>query len=411
MGGDIRQEVYIELPKGFETEKTGKLNKSLYGLKSSPKDWNLKFNNVMLKLGFRRSENDYCLYVKIAKAYKLYLLLYVDDVLLAGSSIEEVQQTKSILTREFKVKDLGQMKRYLGISFLRRNECMLLNQTDYLKRVLEKFGMENCKPVATPMEVNFQHEILKRDKSDNEEIETKCRKAIGCLMYAMLCTRPDLSVSISILSRYQACASEELWQALKRVFRYISGTLDFSLTFNCKVFKHCIEGYADSDWAGDRVDRKSTSGYVFKVLGCTVSWSSKKQLSVALSSTESEYVALSSACSEACWLQRLYEDFDIRNDCDGSEGDESRRGKSVIIYEDNQSAIKVSKNPEQHTRMRHIDVRHHFIREKVSEGTVEVKYLPTHEQVADVLTKPLGWVLFGEFRKHLGVIKMQSESR
>lgn len=376
----------------------------------SPKDWNLKFNNVVLKLGFRRSENDYCLYVKITEAYKLYLLLYVDDVLLAGSSIEEIQRTKSILKGEFKVKDLGHMKRYLGISFLRKNDCMLLNQTDCLKRVLEKFGMENCKPVATPMEANFQHELLKGDKPENEEMENKCRKAIGCIMYAMLCTRPDFSVSISILSRYQACASKGLWQALKRVLRYIKGTLDYSLAFNCKNFKHYIEGYADSDWAGDGVDRKSTSGYVFKVLGCTISWSSKKQLSVALSSTESEYVALSSACSEACWLKKLCEDFDVKSEgdeskCDETEGDESRRDKSVIIYEDNQSAIKVSKNPEQHTRMRHIDVRHHFIREKVSEGIVEVKYLPTYEQIADVLTKPLGWVLFGEFRKHLGVIE------
>lgn len=212
-------------------------------------------------------------------------------------------------------------------------------------------------------------------------------------MYAMICTRPDLCISISILSRYQSCASEELWVCLKRILRYVKGSLNCSLVFqkgtSCDASMIC--GYVDSDWAGDKVDRKSTAGYVFKVFGCSVSWASKKQSSVALSTTEAEYVALSLAASEACWLQYMLKDFKL-----------GERVK-VKLFEDNQSAIKVCKSPYYHNKLKHIDIRVHFIRNKIREGNIEVVYLSSREQLGDLLTKPLGKSLFEDFRRGIGL--------
>lgn len=269
---------------------------------------------------------------------------------------------------------------------------IIINQTNYLKNILTKFNMQECNAAKIPMEVNFKHELLKRDEAESCEIENKCRVLIGSLMYAMLCSRPDLCVSISILSRYQSCASQDLWQALKRVLRYIKGTVDFSLIFTRDVTSHHIEGFADSDWAGDGVDRKSTTGYIFKVFGCTVSWASRKQATVALSSTEAEYIALSQAVSEACWLRYLVFDLKVVD-----------QYICVKIFEDNQSTIKVTKNPEFHKRLKHVDIKFHFIRDKIRENFVSVSYINTNQQLADILTKPLGYTSFQMFCKELGL--------
>lgn len=288
LNGDIDDDVYIVLPKGFDKNegKFAKLKKSLYGLKSSPKNWYKRFHDLMMSLNFKRSQNEYCIYIKCTDTFSIIILLYVDDLLIAGSSELEVNNIKRVLNQNFKMKDLGSIKHFLGmfISQDLEENTIIINQTVYIKNILKTFDMQNSKPINTPMEGNFRHDDLKRDNniSENQDIENKCRKAIGALMYAMLCSRPDLCISINILSRYQSCASLHLWHAIKRVLRYLQNTINVSLVFRKTDVKYIIEGYADADWAGDRVDRKSTSGYIFKVFGCTVSWCSKKQASVAL---------------------------------------------------------------------------------------------------------------------------------
>lgn len=392
--GDIKDDVYISIPKGFK-ERQGsifKLRKSLYGLKNSPKNWNEKFHKTMVSLSFQRSESEYCLYVKSTENCKLFVLIYVDDLLIAGTDTGEVQHIKHTLSNFFKMKDLGLIRYFLGMDIIQdtENSQIKINQTNYLKNVLKKFDMQNCNPITTPMEINFQHDSLKRDNSETLEIESRCRKLIGCLMYAMLCSRPDLCITINILSRYQSCASNDLWKALKRVLRYIQGTLNYSLTYDRNDMT--IIGYADADWAGDRLDRKSTSGYIFKINNCTVSWLSRKQSSVALSSTEAEYIALSLAVSEACWLKAILKDFKIINE-----------SQVIVIYEDNQAAIKVSKNPEFHKRLKHIDIRFHFVRDKIRQNIVHIEYIPSNEQLADIFTKPLSSIVFEKHRKNLGL--------
>lgn len=242
--------------------------------------------------------------------------------------------------------------------------------------------MSDCNPVSTPIEQNFKFEILKREKSECPEIEKKCRQLIGSLMYAVCGTRPDLCVSVCFLSRYQHCASIMLYKALKRILRYIKGTLNYSLVYNNTCTE--LQGFVDADWAGDTQDRKSTTGYLFKIFDCTIVWCCKKQLSVSLSSTESEYIALSMAIAEACWLKNLLCDFDVVQN-------------EVTLYEDNQSAIKLVYNNENNKRLKHLDIRYHFIMDKIKEKCISVKYIKTQDNLADLLTKPLGKNLFEKF--------------
>lgn len=378
--GDIDESVYIKLPSG----ETCKLNKSLYGLKKSPKYWNKRFDEFMTKENFSKSKNDHCLYFRKVNACILYVLLFVDDILMFCSRNKVLEDFKIELGRNFKMKDLGLAKCYLGIDIEQKKGTTVISQKTYLTKVLEQYNMSDCKPVPTPIDQCFKFEILQREKSESPEIEKKCRQLIGSLMYAVCGTRPDLCVSVCFLSRYQHCASVMLYKALKRILRYIKGTLNYSLVYNSTCTE--LQGFVDADWAGDTRDRKSTTGYLFKIFDCTVVWCCKKQLSVSLSSTESEYVALSMAITEACWLKNLLFDFDVIH-------------SEVILFEDNQSAIKLVYNNENNKRLKHLDIRYHFIMDKIREKCISVKYIKTQDNLADLLTKPLGKNVFEKFVK------------
>lgn len=267
--GEIKEDVYIKLPDG----KIGKLNKSLYGLKNSPKYWYTKFNKFMIKEKFVQSINDFCLYYKIMNNYCIFVLIYVDDLLICGSCENQITKFKALLHKNFKMKDLGIANNFLGININQNidNGVVILNQKKYLEKILQKFQMLNCKEISTPIEQNLKFDILNRTHSENEQIENKCRQLIGSLLYACSATRPDLCVAVSFLSRYQHCASQMLYKFLKRVLRYVKGTLNLSLIYKCNQKGNLI-GNVDADWAGDTKDRKSTSGFIFKIFNCPVSW-------------------------------------------------------------------------------------------------------------------------------------------
>lgn len=383
--GNIEQTVYLKPPLGVQVDKNCvlKLNKSLYGLKNSPKCWYEKFYEVMVKYNFIRSVNDYCLYSKD----NLYILVYVDDLLILSSDTTKINWVKDVLKSEFKMKDMGsQSLKYLGININKYEECLVIDQKDYLESVLSKFGMLESKPIGTPMDVNLTF-------NDNNfvidyNLEHKCRSCIGSLMYAVVGTRPDLCASVSYLSRYQSKPSEKLWQCLKRVLRYVKGTIDYKLKFVKSNATEPLLCYADADFARDN-DRKSTSGYLLKVYSNPVVWRSKKQSTVALSTTEAEFVALCDAASEACWARKLLIELNI--DC-----------KSTIIYEDNQSTIKAIHNTDQ-KRLKHMDVKYNFVKHKVQSGEIVIEYIPTHEQLADVFTKPLSKDSFQFLLRNIGV--------
>ena len=381
--GDLDEEIYMDQPEGFVQGRSRrlvcKLRKSLYGLRQSPRQWYKKFDSFMVSQNFIRSEYDHCVYFKSFNGIFIILVLYVDDMLIASKSMEEINRLKAQLSRTFEMKDLGAAKHILGMEIHRdrKNGKLWLSQQKYVEKVLEKFGMNNVKPVNVPLASHFK---LSSDLSPrtNEEKKYMSRvpyaNAVGNLMYAMVSTRPDISHAVGVVSRFMANPGEEHWRAVKWVLRYLRGTSDHCISFDGHEGTVC--GYVDVDYAGDLDKRRSTTGYVFTLAGGVISWMSKLQETVALSTTEAEYIAASDACKEAIWLKGLLDEI-------------GRTQEKVNVFCDSQSAIHLATNPAYHSKTKHIDVRYHFVRHVIEGGKVVLKKVRTQENHADIFTKPV----------------------
>ncbi|XP_039307881.1 secreted RxLR effector protein 161-like [Solenopsis invicta] len=250
--------------------------------------------------------------------------------------------------------------------------------------------MSNCKPVKTPIEEGFPGEDVLKEKLITDK---PFKELIGCLMYLMNTSRPDLSLSVNKLSRFQRCPTESLWKGVKRILRYLQSTVDLALLYpkNSKL-KEQLVGFADADWAGDTFDRKSTSGFMVKLFGATVTWTTRKQNTVALSSTEAELVSLCELICDLLWIVRILLDLDLVIDF------------PITLFEDNQSCIRAALSNNFNKRLKHVDVKYHFICDLIKKKEIfEVKYLSTNAQTADILTKPLGGTKFCIFRESLGL--------
>lgn len=387
--GELQEEIYMEVPQGLQT-KSGmalKLIKSLYGLKQSPRCWNQKVNTVLEGLGFQRSQHDYCLYTKTSNDNVMLLLLYVDDVLIAGDDINDIERVKEKLSSVFEMSDCGELKHYLGmkIEYNKQTGIMYLSQEASIEKILSKFGMTDCNNIDTPMEKGLQ---LQRNEEECGEFPY--RELLGSLMYLMLCVRPDICYAVGYMGRYQENFNEMHWSALKRILRYLKGTQLLKLKFdNSYKGEDVLVGYVDADWGSNTDDRKSTSGLIYYVYGCPVSWSSKKQTTVATSSSEAEYVALSLATSEGLWLKGILEDMKV-----------IASNKPFLLYEDNAGCIAMAKNAES-KRSKHIDIKHHFIRDHLMKGDLKIQHISTKDQIADVFTKSLDKCSFVAIRNFL----------
>ncbi|KAL3821238.1 hypothetical protein ACJIZ3_007143 [Penstemon smallii] len=392
--GDLDEEIYMCQPEGFKAagkeRLVCKLQRSLYGLKQSPRQWYLRFYQFMKVQNFTRSNFDHCVYFrKLKDGTFIYLLLYVDDMLIASKSSVEIAKLKAQLQNEFEMKDLGEAKKILGMEITRERSTGIvwLTQMQYLKNVLTRFGMDDSsKAVSTPLTPHFK---LSADLSPSNDEERKYMaqvpyaSLIGSLMYAMVCTRPDISQAVSMVSRYMHNPGKKHWEAAKWVLRYIKGTQNLGLRFEMnreEVGKFLI-GYVDSDYAGDLDKRRSTTGYLFTMAGGPVSWRSTLQSTVALSTTEAEYMAAGEAMKEAIWIHGLIKDLGVHQE-------------QVEVYCDSQSAIHLAKNQVHHARTKHIDVRFHFVREIVDEGTILLVKIGTADNPADMLTKVVGSAKF-----------------
>lgn len=314
---------------------------------------------------------------------KVELLLLVDDMLLAGACNIEVQKVKRDLRAAFDMKDLGPAKQILGMSIHRdrKSRKIWLTQAGYVSRVMKKFHMENVKEVSIPMGQHYKLSVDQRPKSEAEEQEMQqipYASMIGSIMYAMISTRPDIAQAVSVTSRFMSNHGKEHWSALKWLMRYLKGATDVGILFD-GLSKHEgdeLKGWCDSDFAGNVDTRKSQSGYIFTLYGSVVSWKSSLQSVVALSTTETEFMALTAAVKESFWLKGILGDFGIKQD-------------AVAIGCDNNSALCLAKHQVYHERSKHIDVRLHFIREEIEKGMVKVYKVDTAENPADMLTKPL----------------------
>lgn len=383
--GTLDEEIYMNQPEGFiEKENESKvclLKRSLYGLKQSPRQWNQRFDEFMKRQGYSQSVHDPCVYFK-GKTLdeKVFLLLYVDDMLVASKDMRKIQRLKESLKSEFEMKDLGKATRILGMDILRdrKKGLLKLSQGKYLRQVLKNFNMEGAKPVVTP--VSSQHKLRRLTEAEIKEEASYMDKipyasAVGSLMYAMIGSRPDLGFAICLISRYMSQPGRTHWDAVRWVFKYLTGALDMCLTFT-KQEMFDIVGYSDSDYNSDLDRRRSVSAYIFQVGGNTVSWRATLQSVVALSTTEAEYMALTEAAKEGKWLMML---------C----GELGFEFKSYTLYCDAQSAICLAKNAVHHGRTKHMDTKYHFIRDKVQEGSVNLLKVHTTLNAADFLTKCL----------------------
>ena len=396
LNGDLEEEVYVSQPQGFvigdTKNKVYKLNKALYGLKQAPRAWYSKIDSFFQENGFVKSENEPTVFVKKeGKNDFLMVCLYVDDMIYMGSSRALIDEFKSCMMNKFEMSDLGLLQYFLGLEVLQKEDGIFVCQKKYAADLLKRFHTSNCEVEATPMNPNEKLQL----KDGTRKADGRFfRSLVGGLNY-LTHTRPDIAFPVSYVSRYMHSPTKQHLGAAKRILHYIAGTKNFGIWYtNVPDFK--LVGFTDSDWAGCLDTRKSTSGSMFSLGSGAVTWSSKKQETLALSSSEAEYAAVTSAARQALWLRKLLVDFNCE-----------QKGATKIFC-DNRSAIAMAKNPAFHGRTKHIDVQHHFIRHLVADNRIELKFCGTSEQTADIFTKSLPLAKHQFFTSQLGVCEFES---
>lgn len=387
LNGFLKETIYMSLPEGFVNKSGGKvlkLKRAIYGLKQSSLAWYDRVKDLLCKLDFKNSLYEPCLFTKTKGEVKIIVALYVDDFLIFSNCPVESKKLKDTLGSEFKLKDLGPVRQYLGMRINVSKNVITVDQQQYIDQLLTRFNMLDCKMHKTPIECK-----LNLEKPDKCVPDVPYQKLIGSLMYLAVLTRPDISYSVSYLSQFNSCYDNTHWHYAKRILKYLQCTKTYCL----KYFKDGskLEGFVDSDWASDAIDRKSYTGFCFTMSGSVISWQSRKQTSVSLSSTEAEYTALSEAAREGVYLRNLLHEI--------------TGNLSVIqIYCDNQSALKLSLSNQSHNRSKHIDVRFHYVRDVVKNKYIKVMYLCSEEMPADLLTKGLCTIKHYKFMCKLGIV-------
>ncbi|KAJ9560140.1 hypothetical protein OSB04_005300 [Centaurea solstitialis] len=391
LNGNLEEEVYVTQPEGYvkanHPEQVYKLSKALYGLRQAPRAWNSRLDKCLKGLKFERCGLEHAVYTRKEGGNLLIVGVYVDDLVVTGNCDEDVKYFKEQMSREFEMSDLGLLSYYLGIEVSQHEDGISLKQTAYAKNVLLKAGMEDCNPSQFPME---HKEELTKDEEGVLVDPTQYRSIIGGLRY-LTHTRPDISYAVGIVSRFMERPTLKHMQAVKRILRYVRGTVDYGLIYVQEHKGDAIIGFSDSNHARDAEDRRSTGGMAFYLNENLITWGSKKQQCVALSSCEAEFMAATTATCQGIWVSRLVHEI---------------TGKKVgpfMLYLDNKSTVDLIKNPVFHGRSKHIDLKYHFIRECVERGDVIVKRVCSKEQRADIFTKPLPRLQFIEMRRMLGV--------
>eukprot|EP00253_Pinus_taeda_P009468 PITA_09468 len=368
LNGDLQEEVYMTQPPGFkitgQEQKVCRLAKALYGLKQAPRAWYMKIDQYL---------TDH------------------DDLIITGSSAHLIHGINQDLCRTFDMTDLGLLHYCLGIEVWQTENHIFLSQSKYANNLVDRFRMQDCKPATTPMEPGLK---LSAQSSSLPVDETLFRQLVGSLIY-LTAIRPDISFAVSYISRFMSALKDDHWITTKRVLRYVRGTSDYGLLYT-RSSDPILSGYTDSDWVGSVDDRKSTVGYVFSLGSGAVTWTSKKQQVVALSSTEAEYRGAVKASYEAVWLRRMLADMHA-----------SQTGPTSLFC-DNQGVLKLAKNPVFHERTKHVETHCHYIRQRVKDGSVQLRYAPTTEQPANIFTKPLGPAKFEQFKGSIGVVNRLS---
>ena len=401
--GDIKESVYMQQPPGYALKghlgQVCKLNKAIYGLKQGSRNWNLKLDATLKKMNLKQSSYDSCIYSYYTKNKCIIIALFVDDLIIFTDSVDFLVTLKNGVSEICSLKDLGPLRKCLGVNVHQDKVkgTIQLEQTDYIESILSAFGMKECRSTNTPMETKICSSGKGSPQTQFNPERIPYQSAVGSLLYLVQATRPDLVHAVSVFSRYNQSYDESHWNMVKRIFRYIQGTKTLRLTYSKEGDCH-LRGYCDASWATDPEDRRSTTGYVFMLHGAAISWTSKRQSTVALSSTEAEYLSLSAATQEALWLRRLAVELLI-----------SHPEEPLTIYCDNKGAIDLSTNAHFSGRTKHIDVRHSFIKKNIDNKQIEINFIPSTHMLADTLTKATGNKKLEEFVNATGLKKEDSD--
>ncbi|RVW87112.1 Oligopeptide transporter 1 [Vitis vinifera] len=387
---ELEEEVYMKIPPGHplcgDPSRVCKLNKSIYGLKQSPRAWHAKLSSTLEDLGFTRSSADSSLYVQTGQTEKLMVLIYVDDLIITGSNADSIAALKKKLQGKFPVKDLGPLKYFLGIEVATSRKGLFLNQRKYTIDLLRDCNMLNSKPANTPFDSKLQLDKL----GDPLDSPNYYQKLVGKLIYLTI-TRPDISFAVSLVSQHMHAPTVVHLCMVKRILRYLKKTIGRGIVMRRNGHTDII-GFSDSDWAGNTIDRRSTTGYCMFVGGNLVSWKSKKQPVVARSSAEAEYRAMAAASCEMVWLKNLLTDLGFSPT------------SPMKLFCDNQAAMHIAANPVFHERTKHIEVDCHFIRQQVQSKVIQTHYIRSSDQLADAFTKVLSSTVFHRLMFKLGSI-------
>lgn len=388
--GPLEEEVYMLQPPGFvdkdHPDHVCRLNKAVYGLKQAPRAWYTALKDFLVSIGFKKSLADESLFVQHLGTSFVYMLIYVDDIIITGTSMAAITRVIDLLAAKFSLKDLGELSYFLGMEATRTSDGLHLTQMKYIIDLLRKTKISDAKPVATPMSSG---QVLTLSSGDIISDLSTYRATVGSLQYLSL-TRPDIAFAVNRLSQYMHQPRTLHWEAVKRVLRYLVGTANLGIFFSAKS-PFNLRAYSDADWADNRDDYTSTGAYITYLGHQPVSWSSKKQTGVARSSTEAEYRALTAAATEVKWLTSLMSELGLKS-------------KDIpVLYCDNIGATYLSANPVFHSRMKHLALDYHFVREQVQDKALRVAHICSADQLVDALTKPLPRARFLELSSKIGL--------
>ncbi|KAM2907141.1 hypothetical protein COP2_046811 [Malus domestica] len=397
LNGDLDEEAFMSLPPGFgrkDEHRVCQLHKSLYGLKQASRQWFIKLSTALKAAGFQQSRSDYSLFVRRRQDNFLVLLVYVDDVILAGNNLEDIENTKLFLANQFKLKDLGQLKYFLGIEVARSRHGISLSQRKYALEILDDAGFLGVKPSRFPVEPNLSLTQLDGKLLDDASVY---RRMVGRLIYLTI-TRPDLTYVVHVLSQFMDKPRQPHLEAAHKVLKYIKRTPGQGILLPSTGSLQ-LRAFCDADWACCKDTRRSITGYCILLGQAPVFWKTKKQTTVSRSSAEAEYRSMATTCCEVTWLKNILKDLGVDH------------MQPVALFYDNQAAIHIASNPVFHERTKHIEIDCHLVREKVQEGMIRTTHIRTTNQPADLFTKPLSSTQFEVLLSKLGVVNIHSNLR
>jgi hypothetical protein len=413
LNGDLEEEIYMVQPPGFREDgdnRVCRLRKGLYGLKQAGRVWHKCLLDYLKSIGFTPLAADSCIYLRVdGEDGKDVTILDVstDDLIIMGNNMDLVNVFKTEMKNRFEMTDQGELVHHLGMEIIRDRQArtLMLNQEVYINNLLKRYGMMNAKPAKTPTAHDAASELVMANcpstKEDIAEMDSiPFRQAIGSLTYLTTCTRPDIAAALGSVSKFVSNPGMAHWSAVKRIMRYIKGTSNYGLKLGGTSEETMIlDGYADSDWAGDQDDRRSRTGYIFQLNGSTITWCSRRQPTVANSSMEAEYMGAHGSTMEALWIRKIL--AELRH---------AQKG-ATVIKEDNQGCIALTKNDVMSSKMKHIQIKYHATREQVQAKRVAFQYCHTSKNLADIMTKGLPQKIFERLRDEIGVVPKDELSK